>query len=549
MKKQLKFNDDARASILEGVTQLNDAVKVTLGPQGRNVVIDNEYGSPTITKDGVSVAKAITLEDPFENMGAQMVKRVAMKTSDNAGDGTTTATVLAEDIFRRGMKSVTAGYSPMLIKRGIDKATLEVIEELKKISKPVNSIEEIAQIGVISANGDEQIGELLAEAMDRVGATGTITLAESKGIETTIDFVEGLQFDRGYLSPYFATDPNTLNAELHSAYILLLDQKVSNINEILPILQKVQAAKKAILIIAEDIEGEALATMVLNQIRGKLNVCAIKAPGFGDNRKQVMYDIACVTGGTFLTEDLGLKVENLELEHLGTAKRITVTKSNTTIVEGGGTKEAIDGRITQLKSEIKTSKSDWEIARSKERLAKITGGVAVINIGASTELELREKADRVDDALHATRAASEEGIVPGGGYALLKASEVLDKERKNADGVHESISPDEQIGRDIIYDACHSPLRQLAINAGLEPGILIEKAHANQNGFDISTGEQCDLVDCGIIDPTKVTRCALQNAASIAGLLITTECMIADIPEPAPLIDPAMMQQPDPGMM
>ncbi|MDD5697519.1 MAG: chaperonin GroEL [Victivallaceae bacterium] len=529
MAKQLLFGDEARRQVLEGVTQLSKAVKVTLGPKGRNVVIDKKFGSPTVTKDGVTVAKEIELECPYQNMGAQMVKEVASKTSDIAGDGTTTATVLAEAIFRQGLKNVTAGANPMELKRGIDKAVEMMVDELSKLSKSVNATEQVAQVATISANGDETIGDIIAQAMDKVGKDGTITVEEAKTIETTLDVVEGMQFDKGYLSPYFVTDPEDMEANLEDAYVLVHEKKISNLNDMLPLLQAVAKEGKPFLIIAEDIEGEALATLVINKMRGTLNVCAVKAPGFGDRRKAMLEDIAILTGGTCITEDLGLKLESVTVSQLGKAKRITVSKENTTIVEGGGSQASIMGRVGTIRREIEETTSDYDREKLQERLAKLAGGVAVINVGAATETEMKEKKDRVEDALHATRAAVDEGIVPGGGIALLRAAKALDKLKLKAD---------QGIGVDIVVRAIEEPLRHLAGNGGYEGSIIVQKVTGmkTNEGFDVVTGEYVDMLKCGIIDPTKVTRSALQNAASIAGLLLTTEALVTEIKEenPAP---------------
>ncbi|MDD5596754.1 MAG: chaperonin GroEL [Victivallaceae bacterium] len=529
MAKQLLFGDEARRQVLEGVAQLSKAVKVTLGPKGRNVVIDKKFGSPTVTKDGVTVAKEIELECPYQNMGAQMVKEVASKTSDIAGDGTTTATVLAEAIFRQGLKNVTAGANPMELKRGIDKAVDVLVDELSKLSKSVNATEQVAQVATISANGDETIGDIIAQAMDKVGKDGTITVEEAKTIETTLDVVEGMQFDKGYLSPYFVTDAEDMEANLEDAYILIHEKKISSLNDMLPLLQAVAKESKPFLIIAEDIEGEALATLVINKMRGTLNVCAVKAPGFGDRRKAMLEDIAVLTGGTCITEDLGIKLENVTLDQLGKAKRITVDKENTTIVEGAGSQAAIMGRVGQIRREIEETSSDYDREKLQERLAKLAGGVAVINVGAATETEMKEKKDRVEDALHATRAAVDEGIVPGGGIALLRASKALDKLK---------LKGDQAVGAEIVKRAIEEPLRQLALNGGYEGSIIVQKVSdmkANE-GFDVAMGEYVDMLKCGIIDPTKVTRSALQNASSIAGLLLTTEALVTEIKEenPAP---------------
>ncbi|MBN2684925.1 MAG: chaperonin GroEL [Pontiellaceae bacterium] len=524
MAKQIIFDVEARDAMLRGVEKLSNAVKVTLGPKGRNVILDKKFGSPTVTKDGVSVAKEIELEDAFENMGAQMVKEVASKTSDIAGDGTTTATVLAEAIYREGLKNVTAGANPMSLKRGIDKAVEAMVAQLAKLSKKVKTSEEIAQVGTISANGDATIGNIIAEAMDKVGKDGTITVEEAKSIETTLDVVEGMQFDKGYLSPYFITDANTMEAVLEDPYILLFEKKVSNLQDMLPLLQSVAKTGKPFLIIAEDIEGEALATLVVNKLRGTLNVCAVKAPGFGDRRKAIMGDLAVLTGGKFITEDLGIKLESVTLDDLGTAKRVSIGKDDTTIVEGAGKASDIKARIDQIRRQIEDTTSDYDREKLQERLAKLAGGVAVINVGAATETEMKEKKDRVDDALHATRAAVEEGIVPGGGIALLRVQKALDK--VEAEG-------DEAVGVNIVRKAIEAPLRQLVANAGEEGAIIVQEVKKGKQsfGYNVATGEYVDMIEAGIIDPAKVTRSALQNAASIAGLLLTTECMVADLPE------------------
>ncbi len=533
--KQLVFNEEARAKILKGVEKLARAVKVTLGPKGRNVVLDKKWGSPTITKDGVTVAKEIELQDPYENMGAQMVREVASKTSDIAGDGTTTATVLAESIYREGLKHVTAGANPISIQRGILAATNAVVESLQKLSRKVKDRNEIAHVATISANGDTSIGQIIAEAMDKVGKDGVITVEEAKSLETTLDVVEGMQFDKGYLSPYFATDAQTLECVLDDPYILIHEKKISNMRELLPVLEKVAQSGKPLLIIAEDVEGEALATLVVNKMRGTLKVCAVKAPGFGDRRKEMLRDIAVLTGGNCITEDLGLKLENLDINDLGQAKRVTIDKDNTTIVEGAGKKSDIQGRIAQIRNQIEETTSDYDREKLQERLAKLAGGVAVVQVGAATETEMKEKKARVEDALHATRAAVEEGIVPGGGSALLRAQKVLD-DLKVPDH-------DQQFGVNIVRRALEEPLRQLARNAGLEGSIIIEKVRSEKSGYglNVATGEYVDLLAAGIMDPTKVTRSALQNAASIAGLLLTTEALITEIPEkdkPAPAGDP-----------
>ncbi len=524
MAKQIIFDVEARDAMLRGVEKLSKAVKVTLGPKGRNVILDKKYGSPTVTKDGVSVAKEIELENPFENMGAQMVKEVASRTSDIAGDGTTTATVLAEAIYREGLKNVTAGSNPMSLKRGIDKAVVALVDALAKLSKKVKSTEEIAQVGTISANGDATIGNIIAEAMEKVGKDGTITVEEAKSIETSLDVVEGMQFDKGYLSPYFVTNPNTMDAVMDDPYILIYEKKVSNLQDMLPLLQNVAKTGKPLVIIAEDVEGEALATLVVNKLRGTLNVCAVKAPGFGDRRKAIMEDLAILTDGKFITEDLGIKLESVTLEDLGKAKRVTIGKDETTIVEGYGKPAAIKARIDQIRRQIDETTSDYDCEKLQERLAKLAGGVAVINVGAATEAEMKEKKARVEDALHATRAAVEEGIVPGGGVALIRVQKVLDKIE---------VEGDEKIGVDIVRKAIESPLRQLVANAGEEGAIVVQEVKKGKNayGYNVATGQYVDMIAAGIIDPAKVTRYALQNAASIAGLLITTECMITDIPE------------------
>jgi len=524
--KQLIFSEDARRAVLEGVEQLARAVKVTLGPRGRNVVIDKKWGSPTVTKDGVSVAKEIELEGPYQNMGAQMVREVASKTSDVAGDGTTTATVLAEAIFREGLKNVTAGSSPIAIKRGIDKAVTTVIGELKKLSKPVKDNKEIEQVASISANSDTSIGTIIAEAMDKVGKDGTITVEEAKSIETTLDIVEGMQFDKGYVSPYFVTDKEGMECALEDTYILLYDKKLSNMKDLLPVLEKIAQRGKPLLIIAEDVEGEALATLVVNKLRGTLQVCSVKAPGFGDRRKAMMEDIAILTGGKVVSEDIGIKLENVKLEDLGRAKRVTVDKDNTTIVEGAGTKAEIQGRVAQIRREIEDTTSDYDREKLQERLAKLAGGVAVVNVGAATETEMKEKKARVEDALHATRAAVEEGIVPGGGIAYLRAIPALDK-------LSAELTGDEQIGVNIVRRAIEEPLRQIVNNAGLEGSVVVEhvKKEKKAVGFNADTEEYVDMFEAGIIDPTKVSRSALQNAASVAGLLLTTEALITEVPE------------------
>jgi chaperonin GroEL len=529
--KTLVFDEAARQSLLRGVEKLSRAVKATLGPKGRNVVLDKKFGSPTVTKDGVSVAKEIELEDPYENMGAQMVREVASKTSDNAGDGTTTATVLAEAIFREGLKHVTSGANPIGIQRGINKAVEAAVGQLDKIAKKVKDKEEIKQVATVSANWDTTIGEIIADAMDKVGKDGTITVEEAKSIETTLDVVEGMQFDKGYLSPYFVTSADTMEAKLEDAYILNYEKKISNLKDLLPILEKVAKLGKPLLIIAEDVEGEALATLVVNKLRGTLNICAVKAPGFGDRRKAMMEDIAILTGGKCITEDLGIKLETVGLEDLGRAKSIVVDKENTTIVEGYGKSSDIQGRVNQIRRQIEETTSDYDREKLQERLAKLAGGVAVINVGAATESEMKEKKARVEDALHATRAAVEEGIVPGGGVALLRCLAAIDTVK----GANE----DEQIGVEIVKRAVEYPAKYLASNGGYEGSVVVQeiKKRKGNEGFNAATGEYEDLVKAGVVDPKKVTRSALQNAASIAGLLLTTECLITELPEkdkPAP---------------
>jgi chaperonin GroEL len=526
--KELHFNTDARAALKRGVDQLAEAVKVTLGPKGRNVVIDKKFGAPTVTKDGVTVAKEIELSDPLENMGAQMVKEVATKTSDLAGDGTTTATVLAQAIFREGLKNVTAGVNPMALKRGIDAAVSAVVDELKKMSVPTKGKKEIAQVGSISANNDKEIGDLIAEAMEKVGKDGVITVEEAKGLETTLETVEGMQFDRGYLSPYFVTDPEKMEAALEDALILIHDKKISSMKDLLPILEKVAQLGKPLLIIAEDIEGEALATLVVNKLRGTLRVAAVKAPGFGDRRKAMLEDVAVLTGGQVISEEVGFKLENAVVTDLGRAKRIVVDKETTTLIDGAGVDDKIQGRIKEIKAAIDKTTSDYDKEKLQERLAKLAGGVAVINVGAATESEMKEKKARVEDALHATRAAVEEGIVPGGGVALVRAQKAL-KGLKLAES-------DEQIGVDIIRRAVEEPMRMIVQNAGGEGSIVVEKirqSKENNYGYNALTDEYEDLVAAGVIDPTKVTRTALQNAASIASLLLTTEAIIVEKKEPA----------------
>ncbi|HEV8177752.1 MAG TPA: chaperonin GroEL [Gemmatimonadales bacterium] len=520
--KELLFNTDARSKLKRGVDQLAEAVKVTLGPKGRNVVIDKKFGSPTVTKDGVTVAKEIELSDPIENMGAQMVKEVATKTSDLAGDGTTTATVLAQAIFREGLKNVTAGANPMELKRGIDRAVEAVVEQLRSISVPSAGKKEIAQVGTISANNDKEIGNLIAEAMEKVGKDGVITVEEAKGLETTLETVEGMQFDRGYLSPYFVTDPEKMEAILEDPYILIHDKKISAMKELLPLLEKTAQSGKPLLIIAEDVEGEALATLVVNKLRGTLKVCAVKAPGFGDRRKEMLRDIAVLVGGQVISEELGFKLENTTLSDLGRAKRVVVDKDNTTVVDGKGKPDDIKGRIAEIRAAIDKSTSDYDREKLQERLAKLSGGVAVINVGAATETELKEKKARVEDALHATRAAVEEGIVPGGGVALIRAQVALDKVKG---------TEDEKIGVDIVRRALEEPIRMIAQNAGAEGSIVVARVRESKDknfGYNAASDTYEDLVKAGVIDPTKVTRTALQNAASIAGLLLTTECVVVE---------------------
>jgi len=522
--KQLKYDTEARQAVLAGVQKLSRAVVTTLGPCGRNVILDKKFGSPTITKDGVTVAKEIELQDPFENMGAQMVREVASKTSDVAGDGTTTATLLAESIYREGLKNVTAGANPMSLKRGIDKATIAVVEAIAKQAKKVKEHTEIAQVATISANGEVEIGTIIAEAMDKVGKDGTITVEEAKTIETTLDVVEGMQFDKGYLSPYFVTNAEEMEAVLEDAYILIFEKKISSLNDLLPLLQNVAKAGKPLLIIAEDVEGEALATLVVNKLRGTLQICAVKAPGFGDRRKAMLEDIAILTGGKMLSEDLGIKLENVKIEDLGKAKRVTVDKENTTIVEGAGKTSDIQGRVSQIKKQIEDTTSDYDREKLQERLAKLAGGVAVIKVGAATEAEMKEKKARVEDALHATRAAVEEGVVAGGGVALLRCQKALDELK---------LEGDEKIGVEIVRRSLEAPLRQLVFNAGLEAAMIVDQVKNGKGayGYNVATREYTDLIKAGVLDPAKVTRSALQNAASISGLLLTTECMVTEIPE------------------
>lgn len=530
MAKQVIHGEDSRAAILRGINQLAEAVKITLGPKGRNVVIDKKFGSPTITKDGVTVAKEIELKDALENMGAQMVREVASKTSDVAGDGTTTATVLAQAIFREGVKTVAAGGNPMAIKRGIDKAVERATAEIHRLSKPVKG-DAIAQVGTVSANGDSTIGNIIAEAMNKVGKDGVITVEESKTMETSLEVVEGMQFDRGYLSPYFVTDPERMEAVLENPLILIHEKKISSMKDLLPILEQVAKMGKPMLIIAEDVEGEALATLVVNKLRGTLNIAAVKAPGFGDRRKAMLEDIAILTGGKVISEDLGIKLENVKLEDLGRAKKITIDKDNTTIVEGAGKQSDIEGRVRTLRAQIEETTSDYDREKLQERLAKLVGGVAVIKVGAATETEMKEKKARVEDAMHATRAAVEEGIVPGGGVALVRAAKALEKFQINADGEGD---PDEQIGVNIVRRALEEPLRQIVQNAGKEGAVVVERVRSEKNesfGFNAATEKYEDLVKAGVIDPAKVTRTALQNAASIAGLMLTTEAMVSELPE------------------
>jgi chaperonin GroEL len=523
--KQIQFDENARHALLRGVEKLAKAVKATLGPSGRNVILDKKFGSPTITKDGVTVAKEIELEDPYENMGAQLVREVASKTSDIAGDGTTTATVLAESIYKEGLRNVTAGANPTSLQRGIMKAVEAIVEELKKISKKVGDRTEIAQVATVSANWDKTIGEIIADAMDKVGKDGTITVEEAKSIETTLEVVEGMQFDKGYLSPYFVTNAEAMEAVLENPYILIYEKKISSLKDMLPLLEKVAKAGRPLLIISEDVEGEALATLVVNKLRGTLQVCAVKAPGFGDRRKAMMEDIAVLTGGRLISEDLGIKLENIKLEDLGRTKRATIDKENTTIVEGEGKQVDIKGRIAQIRRQIEETTSDYDREKLQERLAKLAGGVAVINVGAATETEMKEKKARVEDALHATRAAVEEGIVAGGGVAYLRTQKVLDNIK--------DLEADEKVGVAIVRRAIEEPTRQLADNAGKEGALVVEevKKRKGNEGYDVSADEYTDLVKAGIVDPTKVARTALQNAASISGLLLTTEALVTEIPE------------------
>ena len=540
MAKNIEYNTEARAKLKTGVDSLADAVKVTLGPKGRNVVIDKKFGAPTITKDGVTVAKEIELEDAVENMGAQMVREVASKTSDIAGDGTTTATVLAQSIVSEGLKNVTAGANPMDIKRGIDKAVAQVLDFLKGLSKEVSKKEEISQVGTISANNDSSIGNLISDAMDKVGNEGVITVEEAKSMDTFLETVEGMQFDRGYLSPYFVTNAESMEAELENPMILLHEKKISNMKELLPVLEKVVQAGKSLLIIAEDVEGEALATLVMNKLRGSFKVAAVKAPGFGDRRKEMMQDIAILTGATVVSEDQGYKLENADLSYLGEARTVNIDKDNTTVVEGKGSQDAVLARVNEIKVQIDKTSSDYDREKLQERLAKLSGGVAVLNIGAATEVEMKEKKDRVDDALHATRAAVKEGIVPGGGVALLRAVDSIKTDKMEGD---------EAIGAEILKKALEGPMRQIVANAGLEDSIVVNEIRNNKSksyGFDARAEKYLDMMKAGIIDPTLVTRTAVQNAASVAGLLLTTEAVISDKPEPAAPAAPAM---PDMGGM
>ncbi|ALA57721.1 chaperonin GroEL [Nitrospira moscoviensis] len=525
MAKQLLYSEAARASILKGVNQLADAVKATLGPKGRNAILDKKFGAPTITKDGVTVAKEVELKNPYENMGAQLVREVASKTSDTAGDGTTTATVLAQAIYREGAKNITAGANPMEIKRGIDKAVEVVVAELKKLSKPCQNKTEISQVGTISANNDKTIGDLIAEAMEKVGKDGVITVEEAKSMTTSLDVVEGMQFDRGYISPYFVTNAERMECSLEEPLILINEKKISSMKDLLPILEQVAKMGKPLVIIAEEVEGEALATLVVNKLRGTLNVAAVKAPGFGDRRKAMLEDIAILTGGQVISEDLGIKLENVKLTDLGRAKRVTIDKDNSTIVEGYGDPKKIEGRVKQIKAQIEETTSDYDREKLQERLAKIVGGVAVINVGAATETEMKEKKARVEDALHATKAAVEEGIVPGGGVAYLRCVSALDSLK---------LIPEQQVGVNIVRRALEEPIRQIVANAGGEGSVVVEKVRADKNvnaGFNAATEEYVDMIKAGIIDPTKVSRTALQNAASVAALMLTTEVMITEIPE------------------
>ena len=523
MAKQIKFDAEARQKILAGVEKLSAAVTSTLGPSGRNVILDKKFGSPQITKDGVTVAKEIELADPFENMGAQMVREVASKTNDVAGDGTTTATLLAEAVYREGLKNITAGANPMALKRGIDKASEAVVGAIAKLSKKVKDPAEIAQVATLSANGEEEIGNIISEAMDKVGKDGTITVEEAKTLETTLDVVEGMQFDKGYLSPYFVTDPEEMECVLENPYILLFEKKISNLQDMLPLLQSVAKTGRPLMIIAEDVEGEALATLVVNKLRGTFQVCAVKAPGFGDRRKAILEDIAVLTGGKLISEDLGIKLENVTLDMLGSSKKVTVDKDNTTIVQGKGKSSDISARVALIKKQIEETTSDYDREKLQERLAKLAGGVAIIKVGAATEAAMKEKKDRVDDALHATRAAVEEGIVPGGGVAYLRCQKAIDTLE---------LAGDEKVGAEIVARAIEAPLRKLVSNAGQEAALVVAKVKADKgsNGYNVRTGEYADLMKCGVVDPAKVVRTALQNAASIAGLLLTTDCMVTDLP-------------------
>ncbi|MDE3243979.1 MAG: chaperonin GroEL [Nitrospirota bacterium] len=526
MAKQLLYSDAARAAILKGVNQLADAVKATLGPKGRNAILDKKFGAPTITKDGVTVAKEIELKNPYENMGAQLVREVASKTSDTAGDGTTTATVLAQAIYREGAKNITAGGNPMEIKRGIDRAVEAVVAELKKLSKPCQAKTEISQVGTISANNDKTIGDLIAEAMEKVGKDGVITVEEAKSMSTSLDVVEGMQFDRGYISPYFVTNAERMEASVEEPFILINEKKISGMKDLLPLLEQVAKMGKPLVIVAEEVEGEALATLVVNKLRGTLNVAAVKAPGFGDRRKAMLEDIAILTGGQVISEELGLKLENIKLTDLGRAKRVTIDKDNTTIVEGYGDPKKIEGRVKQIKAQIQETTSDYDREKLQERLAKIVGGVAVINVGAATETEMKEKKARVEDALHATKAAVEEGIVPGGGVALLRCVSVLENLK--------DVPAEQQVGVTIVRRALEEPIRQIVGNAGMEGSVVVDKVRQEKSpsfGFNAANEQYVDMLKAGIIDPTKVTRCALQNAASVAGLMLTTEVMITDLPE------------------
>ena len=524
MAKQIKFDAEARQKILAGVEKLSAAVTSTLGPSGRNVILDKKFGSPQITKDGVTVAKEIELPDPFENMGAQMVKEVASKTNDVAGDGTTTATLLAEAIYREGLKNLTAGANGMALKRGIDKATNAIVDAIAKLSKKVKAADEIAQVATLSANGDEEIGKMISEAMDKVGKEGTLTVEEAKTLESSLDVVEGMQFDKGYLSPYFVTNPEAMECELENPFILLFEKKITNLQDMLPLLQSVAKSGRPLMIIAEDVEGEALATLVVNKLRGTFQVCAVKAPGFGDRRKAILEDIAILTGGKLISEDIGIKLENVTIDMLGRAKKVVVDKDNTTVVEGLGKTADIKARVEQIKKQIEDTTSDYDREKLQERLAKLAGGVALIKVGAATEAAMKEKKDRVDDALHATRAAVEEGIVPGGGVALLRCQKAVEALK---------LEGDEKVGAQIIARAVEAPLRKLVDNAGLESALVIAnvKKATGTNGYNVRTGEYCDLLKAGVVDPAKVTRSALQNAASIAGLLLTTDCMVTDLPE------------------